>query len=127
MMAVVPRSRRLGQPPLEKPARTVGGTGPRGHARGRLMGEPTEESSPPQDDPTLIAGSPLGLVAALLHDQERRWELGEPLKVGDYLERHPALRSEPDVVASLIANEIRFREERGETPQPRDYAEQFPD
>lgn len=90
------------------------------------MGKPTGEGPPLDDDPTLSANAPRGLIDSLLDDQQRRWERGEPFLVGDYLEHHPTLKANPEGLVHLIANEVRLREQRGETPEPAEYAEQFP-
>lgn len=90
------------------------------------MGKPTGEGPPRDDDPTLSAHAPRGLLVALLDDQQRRWKRGEPVLVGDYLQHHPALKADPEGLVDLIANEVRLREQQGETPEPTEYAIQFP-
>ncbi len=84
------------------------------------------------NDPTPTALSPTRgqlqeLVAQLEDDQRARWQRGERVRVEDYLERHPALRDEPETVVDLVYNEFLLRQQRGETPQPEEYLERFPD
>ncbi|WP_406697083.1 protein kinase [Singulisphaera sp. Ch08] len=90
------------------------------------MGKPTGEGPPLDENLTLSANASRGLIVTLLEDQQRRWERGEPVLVGDYLEHHPALKADPESLVKLIANEMRLREQQGETPEPTEYAEQFP-
>src|SRR5262249_24067459 len=60
-------------------------------------------------------------------DQQRRWRgQGEPLPVEAYLARHPELGDRPDLLLSLLLNELLLRSERGEKPRPEEYAARFP-
>jgi eukaryotic-like serine/threonine-protein kinase len=65
-------------------------------------------------------------VAALRGEQEGSWERGECLPVEAFLERHPVLRGSPQAVVELIYAEVLLRERRGETPQPVEYLNRFP-
>jgi serine/threonine protein kinase/Tfp pilus assembly protein PilF len=81
--------------------------------------------------PAAADGPHLGTVrtraTSLLDDQNRRWLLGERVAVEDYLAREPALGNDPDSLLDLIYNEIRLREEGGETPELDEYRRRFPD
>jgi len=62
-----------------------------------------------------------------LADQARSWQQGAPTSVEHYLEREPALRSDPEAVLDLIYKEVLLRTERGEKPQLGEYARRFPE
>jgi hypothetical protein len=62
----------------------------------------------------------------LLHEQNHGWREGRRVLVEDYLAPHPWLRSDPESLLDLIYNEIRLREELGETPEFDDYVRRFP-
>jgi serine/threonine protein kinase/WD40 repeat protein len=66
------------------------------------------------------------LVEALCSEQRRRWQEGDRLLVEAYLEQHPTLDTDPNLVLELLYNEVLLREERGETPQLEEYARRFP-
>src|SRR5262249_40368616 len=61
-----------------------------------------------------------------LLEQRRRWRRGERVRVEDYLEQYPALRSDGEGILDLVCNEIDLREERGECPQLDEYLHRFP-
>lgn len=63
---------------------------------------------------------------ALVVEQRQRWRRGERVCVEDYLERHPSLRVDGEVVLDLICNEIDLRAERGESPRLEEYRRRFP-
>jgi serine/threonine protein kinase/Tfp pilus assembly protein PilF len=65
--------------------------------------------------------------APLLGEQNQRWQEGDCAPVEDYLGSHPWLRSRPDSLLDLIYNEVRLREESGETPELDDYCRRFPE
>jgi WD40 repeat protein/tetratricopeptide (TPR) repeat protein len=62
----------------------------------------------------------------LLLDQTERWQRGERFLVEAYLQEHPALQADRDVLLDLIYHEILLREDRGEAPQLAEYLERFP-
>jgi tetratricopeptide (TPR) repeat protein len=64
-------------------------------------------------------------AASLCLDQRERWQRGESVLVETYVERFPALRTNPDGLLDLIYNEIVLREESGEQPQLEDYLSRF--
>jgi serine/threonine protein kinase len=78
----------------------------------------------PAGEPARTVQTP---VLALLDEQTRRWRAGEEVAVEDYLARSPGLRSDTEALLDLIYNEVRLREERGETPGPEEYRQRFPE
>ena len=73
-------------------------------------------------------GLGLGDILAVLRvDQRRRWLSGQPVEIAAYLRQFPTLRNDPEAVFELLYNELLIREELGERPDPREYAEAFPD
>src|SRR5262249_5616125 len=52
---------------------------------------------------------------------------GERVRVKDYLERHPQLRSDPEAFHALLYHELLLRERHGESPQPDEYLQHYPD
>lgn len=66
------------------------------------------------------------LVAVLLVDQRRRWEVGRPLGCEDYLERFP-LPAGGEPRMELVYGEIALRQERGEAVELAEYQRRFPD
>src|SRR5262249_40484949 len=67
-------------------------------------------------------------LAALAHlDQARRWAQGERPLVEAYLERYPALRTDPEALLDLVCNEISLRQQHGDSPTPEEYLARFPD
>jgi hypothetical protein len=65
--------------------------------------------------------------ALLLDDQDRRWQQGCRVPVESYLETSPWLRSDPEGLLDLIYNEVRLREEHGDTPALEEYRRRFPE
>src|SRR5262249_37734603 len=65
-------------------------------------------------------------VAALLADQDRRWQQGERVLVEEYLRDLPALWGESDIILDLLYQEIVIREERGEPALLDEYLQRFP-
>ena len=65
-------------------------------------------------------------AVVLLDDQNHRLEQGEPVSPEEYLRREPALHSNPELLLDLIYNEVRLREQRGESPEWRSIAVAFP-
>jgi serine/threonine protein kinase/Flp pilus assembly protein TadD len=68
---------------------------------------------------------PTPLAASLCLDQRERWQRGESVLVETYVERFPALHTNPDSLLDLIYNEIVLREESGEQPQLEEYLGRF--
>jgi ECF sigma factor len=62
----------------------------------------------------------------LLTEQRALWERGEPVAVETYLERHPDLRGDADLLLDLIYNEIYLREQHGQAPRLAEYLDRFP-
>ncbi|MFO0869211.1 MAG: protein kinase [Pirellulales bacterium] len=67
------------------------------------------------------------IVDRLHAEQSRLWTDGQPRRVADYLAEHPWLREHPQRVVDLIYWEFRLREAQGESPQPREYCDLFPE
>jgi tetratricopeptide (TPR) repeat protein len=67
--------------------------------------------------------TPIPLLQAELR---QRWQRGDHVRVEQYLEQRPELRSHPEALLDLIYYEIVLREESGETPAPAEYLERFP-
>jgi WD40 repeat protein/serine/threonine protein kinase len=72
-----------------------------------------------------IGSAPLS-IAALLADQDQRWQQGERVLVEDYLRDQLALHGEPGSILDLIYHEIVLREERGEQANLDGYLRRFP-
>jgi serine/threonine protein kinase/Tfp pilus assembly protein PilF len=85
---------------------------------------------PPPGQPLLDPLGPSGTLRTgatpLLDDQNRRWLAGERVLAEDYLAGNPALRDDSESLLDLIYNEIRLREESGETPGLEEYRSRFP-
>src|SRR5262249_59456847 len=81
--------------------------------------------SKPTDNP--LAATVPTPANSLLDEQNRCWLEGRPAGAEDYLERFPELRGDSEAVLDLIYNEVRLREDRGETPRPEDFYERFPE
>jgi tetratricopeptide (TPR) repeat protein len=67
------------------------------------------------------------LAAVLRVDQRERWQTGERVLAESYLQKYPALRSDPDSAVDLVYNEFRLREQQGEQPTAEEYRQRFPD
>ena len=59
-------------------------------------------------------------------DQFRRWRSGIGLPVECYFERLPQIATEPKLQQQLILREYKFRQLRGETLDPSEFANRFP-
>jgi serine/threonine protein kinase/Tfp pilus assembly protein PilF len=77
-----------------------------------------------KDQPEVTVHTP---SIPLLDDQNRRWLTGDRVRVEDYLKITPDLRSRLEDLLDLIYNEIRLREEQGETPKLEEYRRRFPE
>jgi hypothetical protein len=60
-------------------------------------------------------------------DQSRRWRLGDRRPVEAYLDDHPDLAGNSEVLLALINGEVQQREERGEAAGMGEYLGRFPD
>jgi predicted Ser/Thr protein kinase len=67
------------------------------------------------------------LVEELRLDQQARWRTGDRVSVETYLERHPALRADPEALIDLIYSEFAQRVLNGEQPRAEEYLERFPE
>src|SRR5262245_42303288 len=65
-------------------------------------------------------------LVALLIDQHRRWSQGDTIRIETYLEHHPELHDDPAVLGMLVAGEILWRTDRGESPDLDEYLRRFP-
>jgi serine/threonine protein kinase/tetratricopeptide (TPR) repeat protein len=63
---------------------------------------------------------------ALLDEQNASWREGQRVAVEAFLERCPSLRLDEECLLDLLYNEIRLREEAGETPTLEEYDQRFP-
>jgi serine/threonine protein kinase/Tfp pilus assembly protein PilF len=87
-------------------------------------------ASGPRPDPTAyLPDDPLERPAALLTllraDLVLRWRAREPCPIESYRARYPELDSE--ILVALLYEEYSLREEAGESPEPGDYTDRFPD
>ncbi len=87
------------------------------------------ESPPPEMTP-VDSDRPSGTLrtraTTLLDDQNRHWLGGKRVLAEDYLISNPARRDDPESLLDLIYNEIRLREEAGESPVLDEYLRRFP-
>lgn len=65
------------------------------------------------------------LSALIKADMAHRFERGEPVEAADYLERFPKLGDQGGRMISLIYEEFCLREERGERPDPEEFAARY--
>src|SRR5262249_38075193 len=84
----------------------------------------------PMSDATRI--SPTGSEAPtraerLRQDQRSRWLRGERAPVETYLQQHPGLRADVELMLDLIYQEVLLRLERGEQARLEEYEFRFPD
>jgi hypothetical protein len=70
--------------------------------------------------------SPGALAAVLRVDQRQSWQAGEQVQAEIYLQRYPAILTEPDHAIDLIFNEFLLRERLGEKPDTGEYVHRFP-
>ena len=66
------------------------------------------------------------LLDALRGDQRERWQRGECVTAETYLEEHPSLAGDADSAVALIYSEYCLREELGQSPEPKEYLDRFP-
>jgi hypothetical protein len=71
------------------------------------------------------ARSAQDLAGRIRDDQRARWRRGEPLRVEGYLNQHPRLWEDSEVVLELIFNEVELRRELGERPEEAEYVARF--
>jgi hypothetical protein len=57
---------------------------------------------------------------------KHHWQEGEQVRVEVYLERYPALGTDPDSLVELICTEVHLRESHGESPNLEEYLRRFP-
>jgi serine/threonine protein kinase/tetratricopeptide (TPR) repeat protein len=84
-------------------------------------------SKSPGYDVGLLPDTTCEPSAQLLGDQNRRWRGGDHVVVEDYFATAGWLRSDAESLLDLIYNEIRLREEHGESPELNEYLRRFPD
>lgn len=65
-------------------------------------------------------------LARLRAEQADLWRAGERLLVEDLVSRHPWLQKDAHAILELLQQEIRLREESGETPELDEYVRRFP-
>ena len=70
---------------------------------------------------------PMDLADRLQADQARRWRAGRGVPAEAYRDLLPAAGGRPDLIVELILGEILLRRERGERPDPAEYARRFPE
>src|SRR4051794_18780480 len=90
----------------------------------------SERPADPTPDTAALASGDLSVgdwTVLLRADLRRRWRQGDPARVETYLEQHPVVRRNPDVVLDLIEEETRQREDRGETVDEAEWRTRFPD
>src|SRR4051794_8270802 len=106
-------------------------SGPGARTEPDLVLEESWDRGDRPDVRSFLAGWPgLGLgdiLAVLRVDQRRRRLAGQAVEIAAYLDQFPTLSNEPEAVFELLYNELLIREELGERPDPREYAEAFPD
>src|SRR5262245_48994434 len=73
------------------------------------------------DEPTTAS-----FVDVLRDDLRRRWREGDYVAVEDLVAPYPALRADAEAVQALVYEEFLLRRERGEAPEPDEYARRFP-
>jgi serine/threonine protein kinase len=64
--------------------------------------------------------------ATLLAQQRLQWSRGERVPVEHYIERHPDLRTDTELLLDLIYSEVVLRREAGEEPTAGEYTKRFP-
>jgi serine/threonine protein kinase/tetratricopeptide (TPR) repeat protein len=69
---------------------------------------------------------PAQVVALLRVDQRERWQRGERVAAEDYLQRFPALETDPESALEIVYGEWLLREELTETPALEEYQRRFP-
>jgi serine/threonine protein kinase/tetratricopeptide (TPR) repeat protein len=71
--------------------------------------------------------TPAELADRLQADQARRWRSGRGVPAEAYLDVDGRVRGDLELIVDLILGEILLRRERGESPDPAEYARRFPD
>ena len=66
-------------------------------------------------------------AVSLLQNQSQCWLRGEPLPVETYLQLHPGLYADRELVLDLICHELLLRTQRGESPDRDEYLTRFPE
>jgi tRNA A-37 threonylcarbamoyl transferase component Bud32 len=66
------------------------------------------------------------LMELVRADQRQHWERANPVRAETYLQRHPALQSDPALAVEIVYHEILLREELGETFPLDEYLLRFP-
>jgi tetratricopeptide (TPR) repeat protein len=66
------------------------------------------------------------LMELVRADQRQHWEKADRILAETYLQRHPALQSDPALAVEIVYHEILLREELGETFRLDEYLERFP-
>jgi hypothetical protein len=88
-----------------------------------LVPTPDPSLEPTGTHPPAVASAAL---TSALDEQSRLWGAGQPARVEDLLDRHPALASDPEAVLELVYHEVELRRQRGERPDPGEYQRRFP-
>jgi serine/threonine protein kinase len=70
---------------------------------------------------------PAASVRTILGLQAREWDGGRGPRLAHYLERFPALRTDPKVLLDLVFQEVVLREQAGERPGMEDYLTLLPE
>ncbi|HEV2948214.1 MAG TPA: serine/threonine-protein kinase, partial [Gemmataceae bacterium] len=70
--------------------------------------------------------TPAQLVEKIRGEQRRCWQAGEHVGAETYLQRYPALQSDPDCALEVVYGEVMLREEHGEAPDLEEYLRRFP-
>jgi serine/threonine protein kinase len=93
----------------------------------KMTQKPSLVEFPSMRAPAQQTGHPSALLSRLRAELSERWQRGDPVRVEDYLERHPELVSEPEALVGLIYAEVLLRLESGETPTLDEYLQRFPE
>jgi hypothetical protein len=70
---------------------------------------------------------PAARTELIRRDLDRRWKIGRPAVVEEYLHQFPDLRSAPGAAADLLFAEYTARRRNGDKPALADYRDRFPD
>src|SRR2546421_11185435 len=66
------------------------------------------------------------LVEEIRGEQRRCWLAGERVRAETFLQRYPALQSDPDRALEVVYGEVMLREEHGEAAHLDEYLQRFP-
>lgn len=66
-------------------------------------------------------------LSAMMREQRRRWQKGEPVLLESLLSAHPNLKHQTGPLLDLLYHEILLREEAGEHPCLEEYQQRFPE